>query len=144
MRVLAAFTLSYISSALRDHRLSQDELQRIRRLKHVLFLGDGALLRLQRGKIVGLMRSELGAIIADGLEDTDEAVHQVDLQGALGLGYDEYLGLAREFAAPLLGSLRAKLGGNAPIGADERREAEEHIRFLQTVFPSFNDEAERR
>jgi hypothetical protein len=101
-RNAAGFVIHYISLALDDHRISAQEMDNILSLKHIYGLDEGDLLVLQPPAIAELLEWEMSQILADEQVNEAEAIHQSDLQRALGLGYDQYLQLTREAIRPLV------------------------------------------
>lgn len=111
LRAAAGFILHYIWAALDDHHLSPEELQRIRQLKRYFQLEEGDLVRFQRQGVIHLLLTEMALILRDRTVDSAEEVHQVDLQAALDLGYDQFLelieGQLRPVVEELLNELRS-------------------------------------
>ena len=91
--VLGAFYLYAVGSAICDHRITPTEREHLKRLRVVLRIGEGQLLRHSRPAVEELVTREMFAILDDDQVDPREALYQVALQEALGLGYDEYSAL---------------------------------------------------
>lgn len=98
----ALFVIEYISLALRDHHVSPEEMDNILALKRIYALDEGDLLALQQPAISRLLSREMAQILVDEHVDRDEAIHQSDLQRALGLGYDQFLQLTRQMIRPIV------------------------------------------
>lgn len=99
---LAGFLVLVIAAALVDHALSPEEKSRIRLLKHLLRIEEGDLLRYHRQGIKEVLAAEMGMILYDASVDESEAVHQVDLQSAFDLGYDQWLEITEEYIRPIV------------------------------------------
>lgn len=121
----AGFIVHYIEFVLDDHRLSDREMQNVFVLSRIFNLDEGDLLALQRPAIAELICVEMERMLVDERVDDLEAMHQADLQRALGLGYDEYLRLARESIRPLVHRLLDEARGGS------RQQQDKVIRRLQ-------------
>lgn len=92
---LTEFFLFCVREMLADHALSTEEKSAAGYLKRLFRLDEGTLARTHQQEVGGLLAMELGRVLEDRRVDAAEAMHQVDLQEVLGLGYDQYLELAR-------------------------------------------------
>lgn len=88
---LGSYYLGVLQSCLKDHRISPDERFVLKQLRLLLWLDDGLLLRQHATAVELLVLSEMADILADDLLDAQEQLHEVALQEALGLSYDEYV-----------------------------------------------------
>jgi hypothetical protein len=88
-----AFLLAGLEIALGDHALSDDEMREFKHLRRVFRLSEGDFLAHNHVEVVNLLSWEIRRILADGVVSLDEALHEVKLQEAFGLGYDEYANL---------------------------------------------------
>lgn len=89
----SAFLLSGLELALGDHALSEEEMREFRHLQRVFRLNEGDFLAHNYVEVVSLLSWEIRRILADGVVSMDEALHEVKLQEAFGLGYDAYTSL---------------------------------------------------
>jgi hypothetical protein len=126
----ASFIIHYVEFMLDDHRISESEMANIFALKRMFSLEDEDLLILQRNAIEDLLRVEMEKVLADERVDDAEAMHQSNLQRALGLGYDDYLRLTRASVRPLVERMLTQ-------ARNQGRQQQEHIlrklQGLQTV-----------
>jgi hypothetical protein len=88
-----AFLLSGLEMALADHALSDDEMREFKHLQRVFRLSEGDFLAHHYVEVVALLSWEIRRILADGVVSVEEALHEVKLQEAFGLGYDAYTSL---------------------------------------------------
>lgn len=128
-RDAASFVIHYIALALDDHRISPQEMENILTLKHIYALDEGDLLALQQPAVAELLEWEMSQILSDEHVDRAEAIHQSDLQRALGLGYDQYLRLTREALRPVV----ERLLEQARVRPDEHAGVLRNLQGLQTV-----------
>ena len=87
------FLLSGLELALGDHALSDQEMREFKHLQRVFRLDEGDFLRHKHSEVVALLSWEIRRILADGVVSMEEALHEVKLQEAFGLGYDAYTSL---------------------------------------------------
>lgn len=100
---LTGFLLFAIRTFLDDHNLTSDEKSTIRYLRRLFRIEEGALLEGRQEEVGALLAAELARILEDRTVEAAEALHQVDLQEALGLGYDQFIELVRpQFSRVLL------------------------------------------
>lgn len=128
-RNAAGFVIHYITLALDDHRISPEEMHNILSLKHIYALDEGDLLALQPPAVAELLEWEMSRILADEQVDRAEAIHQSDLQRALGLGYDQYLQLTRDALRPVV----ERLLEQARLRPGKRAAVLRSLQGLQTV-----------
>lgn len=129
------FVLFIIRSFLADHALSLEEAQTLRSLKRLLGVDEGDLLHFEHQEVRLMVAAEVSTILADGRVDRAEGLHQSALQEALGLGYDEYVELAKIPIQVLIDRLfaEASASGLTPIGPGNRASA--WLLTLDTYFP---------
>jgi len=130
----AAFLVYYIGMALEDHHLSEEEQRQILALKRYLRLEEGDLLRSQRQAVTNLLLAEMGLILRDARVESAEEMHQVDLQRALDLGYDQFLDLVEDAIRPLVDDIFNELRDD-PHREDLRERAITRLQLLCTVVP---------
>lgn len=99
---LAGFVVEVIGACLSDHTIDRDEMALIKRLKALVLIEDGDLLKHQHDRVAELLGAEMGLILRDKVVDRSEALHQADLQAALGLGYDQWLSLTEGSIRPIV------------------------------------------
>lgn len=92
---LTGFLLFAIRTFLDDHNLTSDEKTTIRYLRRLFRIEEGELLEGRQEEVGALLAAEVARILEDRTVDAAEALHQVDLQEALGLGYDQFIELVR-------------------------------------------------
>jgi hypothetical protein len=126
----AGFIIHYIEFVLDDHRISEGEMGNILALKRIFSLEEEDLLALQENAIADLLRMEMEKVLADEHVDDAEAMHQSDLQRALGLGYDDYLRLTRASIRPLVERMLAQARDQ---GGAQREDTLRKLQGLQTV-----------
>jgi len=102
---LTDLLLYYIRLALADHDLTKDEMTTIRHLRRVFQIEEGDLLERRGEDLSDLVGIEMRRILTDHQVDHTEAVQKVRLQEALGLSYDEFVGLSK----PLIERVVAEL-----------------------------------
>lgn len=134
-KLAAGFVLHYVSLALTDHSLSPDEQTLIRQLKRHFSLEEGDLPRLQRHAVAMLLQNEMSVILRDATVDGAEQIHQVDLQKALDLGYDQFLELIEPSIKPIVESLLAQLRANPFPNPGLREAVFKRLQLLNVVIP---------
>jgi hypothetical protein len=115
--------LYYIKTCIRDHALSQVEKQDIQKLLTLFQITEGDFYRLRRGEIADLLAVEVNRIILDGNLEKKEDFYQTELQRLLGLSYDQYVELTREYVTKILDS----------IGTDSQADPNQ-IRIIKAAF----------
>lgn len=115
--------LYYIKTCIKDHVLSQVEKQDIQKLLTLFQIKEGDFYRLRRSEIADLLAVEVNRIILDGHLEKKEDFYQTELQRLLGLSYDQYVELTREFVTKILDS----------IGADSQADPNQ-IQIIRAAF----------
>ncbi|MCC9075011.1 hypothetical protein FKZ61_002640 [Litorilinea aerophila] len=115
--------LYYIRTCIRDHELSQVEMDDLQDLLLLFRVREGDFYRLRRGEVVELLKMEVGRLILDGHLEEEEDFYQTQLQKVLGLSYDQYVGLTRDYVMEILEII------SASPQADPRQ-----IRIIKTAF----------
>jgi len=115
--------LYYIKTCIRDHALSQVEKQDIQKLLTLFQITEGDFYRLRHGEIADLLAVEVNRIILDGNLEKKEDFYQTELQRLLGLSYDQYVELTREYVTKILDS----------IGADSQAD-QNQIQIVKAAF----------
>lgn len=135
LQLAAGFIVHYLALALNDHALSGEEQLRIRELKRHFGLEEGDLVRLQRQAVVTLLQAEMSVILQDAAVDGVEQIHQVDLQKALDLGYDQFLDLIEPSIQPIVEGLLDQLRAT-PFPSPGLKDAVfKRLRLLNFVIP---------
>ena len=91
--------LDYADIILEDDFLSQEELTNLKMLKLFFRIEERDFeknKKLQR--VEAIIIKQLEKLYADNILDEQEALHQSDLQGVFGLGYDEYSEIVNKVA----------------------------------------------
>ncbi len=91
--------LDYADMILEDDILSPEELQNMKMLKLFFRIEERDFEKNQKFKRVeAIIIKQLEKLYADNILDEQEALHQSDLQGVFGLGYDEYSEIVNKVA----------------------------------------------
>lgn len=130
---LTGFLVEFIARCLSDHSISANEQASIRRLKHLLRVEEGDLLQCQKQSMTEILAAEMGLILYDRIVDAHEAVHQVDLQVAFDLSYDQWLDLMNEFIRPIVQEFIDKVMADGVVTPTEREGVLRRLSSLNTV-----------
>lgn len=79
----------------RGRRLSDGQLAELRALRSFLHVRDGEFAENRPAEVASIVREQVEEILADAVINDAEDVYQVEFQAAFGLGYDDYLSMAR-------------------------------------------------
>lgn len=91
--------LDYADMILEDDILTPEELQNMKMLKLFFRIEERDFEKNQKFKRVeAIIIKQLEKLYADNILDEQEALHQSDLQGVFGLGYDEYSEIVNKVA----------------------------------------------
>jgi tellurite resistance protein len=123
-----------IERALIDHHISPDEQQTLRQVKRSLGLVEGALYTRRAHRLAQILDAEMRRLLADREIDPKEALHQVELQEAFDLAYDEYLILTQPTAQRLVDDIIAEIVADGRVTREERNHLETRIRALDTAY----------
>ena len=83
--------LDYADIILEDNILTPDELKNLKMLKLFFHVEEGDFQNNNKSaRVESIIIRQLEKLYADNILDEQEALHQSDLQGVFGLGYDEY------------------------------------------------------
>lgn len=83
--------LDYSDVILEDDVLTPDELINLKMLKLFFRIEEGDFQKNNKfARVETIIVRQLEKLYADNILDEQEALHQSDLQGVFGLGYDEY------------------------------------------------------
>lgn len=126
--------LFYIKLCLKDHKLTPDEMLTIRQLKIIFRVKETDLYKLKRENVKELLTIEISRVLNDKMVDQSEALHQVDIQRALDLSYDQYLELTKEPIGSIVDNLIAKISADGVVTDAEREELFRQIIALDTVY----------
>lgn len=123
-----------VRDALRDHCLTTDELELIRRLTLTFRVNEGEFYSRRRTEVADLLQQEMQRILEDVRVDAFEASYLEALQRIFGLGYDQYLELTRAVLTPFVDRAIAKVSADGVVTRDERAEIDRRIAALRTVY----------
>lgn len=124
----------FIEHCLEDHALTAEEQTAIRDLKRVFRVEEGDLYALKRERIADVLRAEIPLILRDRNVDRAEALHQVSLQRAFDLSYDQYLELTREYVERIVEELIYRITYHGRVDRSEREDLFSQIQSLDTVY----------
>ena len=89
----------YADLILEDDVLTQDELTNLQMLKIFFRIEEGDFQKNNKfNRVETIIIHQLEKLYADNVLDEQEALHQSDLQGVFGLGYDEYASIVNKVA----------------------------------------------
>lgn len=91
--------LDYADIILEDDILTSDELRNLKMLKLFFRIEEGDFQKNNKfARVESIIVRQLEKLYADNIIDEQEALHQSDLQGVFGLGYDEYTNIVNKVA----------------------------------------------
>ena len=91
--------LDYADIILEDDSLSQEELRNLKMLKLFFRIEEGDFQKNNKfARVESIIVRQLEKLYADNIIDEQEALHQSDLQGVFGLGFDEYTNIVNKVA----------------------------------------------
>lgn len=91
--------LDYADIILEDDILTPDELRNLKMLKLFFQIEEGDFQKNNKSaRVESIIVSQLEKLYADNILDEQEALHQSELQGVFGLGYDEYENIVKKVA----------------------------------------------
>lgn len=91
--------LDYADIILEDDILTSDELRNLKMLKLFFRIEEGDFQKNNKfARVESIIVRQLEKLYADNIIDEQEALHQSDLQGVFGLGYDEYVNIVNKVA----------------------------------------------
>ena len=91
--------LDYADIILEDDVLTTDELRNLKMLKLFFRVEEGDFQKNNKfARVESIIVRQLEKLYADNIIDEKEALHQSDLQGVFGLGYDEYVNIVNKIA----------------------------------------------
>ncbi len=91
--------LDYADIILEDDVLTPDELRNLKMLKLFFRIEDGDFQKNNKfARVESIIVRQLEKLYADNIIDEQEALHQSDLQGVFGLGFDEYTNIVNKVA----------------------------------------------
>lgn len=131
---LLDLVLRAVQAALRDHCLTSDEREAIRRLKVVFRLPEGAFYKHRRREVAEILRGEINRILADEHVDVTEALYEVELQGLFDLAYDEFLELTRPEMTRAIDRLIARITADGVVTSHEAARLQRQLLALNTVY----------
>lgn len=91
--------LDYADIILEDDVLTPDELRNLKMLKLFFRIEEGDFQKNNKfARVESIIVRQLEKLYADNIIDEQEALHQSDLQGVFGLGFDEYTNIVNKVA----------------------------------------------
>lgn len=91
--------LDYADIILEDDILTAEELTNLKMLKLFFNIEEGDFQKNNKiARVEAIIIRQLEKIYADNILDEQEALHQSDLQGVFGLGYNEYSRIVNKVA----------------------------------------------
>ena len=91
--------LDYADIILEDDILTPDELRNLKMLKLFFRIEEGDFQKNNKfARVESIIVRQLEKLYADNIIDEQEALHQSDLQGVFGLGFDEYTNIVNKVA----------------------------------------------
>ena len=91
--------LDYADMILEDDILTPEELRNMKMLKLFFRIEERDFEKNQKfDRVEAIIIKQLEKLYADNILDEQEALHQSDLQGVFGLGYDEYSEIVNKVA----------------------------------------------
>ena len=91
--------LDYADIILKDDVLTPDELTNLKMLKLFFRIEEGDFQKNDKfARVEAIIIRQLEKLYADNILDEQEALHQSDLQGVFGVGYDEYARIVKKVA----------------------------------------------
>lgn len=91
--------LDYADIILEDDVLTTEELTNLKMLKLFFRIEEGDFQKNNKfARVESIIVRQLEKLYADNILDEQEALHQSDLQGVFGLGYDEYAKIVNKVA----------------------------------------------
>lgn len=89
--------LDYADIILEDDILTSDELRDLKMLKLFFRIEEGDFQKNNKfSRVESIIIRQLEKLYADNILDEQEALHQSELQGVFGLGYDEYANIVKK------------------------------------------------
>ena len=91
--------LDYADIILEDDILTQEELTNLKMLKLFFRIEEGDFQKNNKfARVENIIIHQMEKLYADNILDDQEALHQSDLQGVFGLGYNEYMTIVNKVA----------------------------------------------
>ena len=89
--------LDYADIILEDDILTSDELRNLKMLKLFFRIEEGDFQKNNKfARVESIIIRQLEKLYADNILDEQESLHQSELQGVFGLGYDEYANIVKK------------------------------------------------
>ena len=120
--------------AVRDHCLSEDEAETLRKLTVRFGVRGGRFIDRRRADLAALLQGEIYRLLADDVVDGAEAAYLEQLQHVFRLGYDEYLALARDAFTPAVDRALARAAAGGWYGTPHQGRFERAVAALRTVY----------
>src|SRR5690606_32813359 len=125
----------YVRAVIEGRLVTPEDLADIRSLRLFLRINDGELVAHRPAELTELLNDQIMRILDDRVVTAAEELLQVDLQSALGIGYDRYLELTRYGFGQVYATLRVQAAGNGGTGVVARQQlkAIEPVYLLATA-----------
>jgi hypothetical protein len=131
---LVDLVLQFTRVCISDHLLTAEENSSIQWLKGVFKIREGDFYRLRRDEVQEILVAEIRRILDDNRVDPVESLHQVDLQRAFGLSYDQWLELTRGPVDEIVNGLVENIADDNVATSDERETFVRRLFALDTVY----------
>jgi hypothetical protein len=122
--------LGYVRATLEGAAATAGDLIEIRNLRLYLRIKEGELLEHRPSELSELLSEQIQAMLDDRIVTASEELLQVELQSALGIGYDDYLSLTRFEFERLHTTLRAV----ASQGGLSTEPALQQLRAIEPIY----------
>lgn len=120
--------------AIKDHCLSTEEVENLRRLTVTFRIREGEFSARRGPEVAALLQGEVHRLLADDVIDGVEAAYADQLQHVFGLGYDEYLALVRDAFTPAVERALARAAAGTSSTDNEQARFERALAALRTVY----------
>jgi hypothetical protein len=123
-----------VRAALRDHCLTSDERDEIRRLKVIFRVAEGGFFKHRRSDVGEILCGEVSRLLDDEHIDLEEALYEVELQALFDLAYDEFLELTRPEVTRVVDRTIASITADGVVSAAESERLLRQLLALNTVY----------
>jgi hypothetical protein len=123
-----------VQATLRDHCLTSDERDEIRRLKVIFRVAEGDFFKHRRGDVGEILCGKVSRLLADEHIDLEEALYEVELQALFDLAYDEFLELTRPEVTRVVDRTISTITADGVVSADESTRLQRQLLALNTVY----------
>lgn len=126
----ARYVVEVLEALLDFGSLSDDDVNSMRRVQRIFRLDEGEVASLEGEAVGKLLVKEVSRILEDGEIDTQEALHKVSLQAALGLAFDDFLRLSRPAVIAFMEEV-AEFPGSSPHAINALSQLQSTLRLYQ-------------